>query len=225
MDIAEHTGYKGKLDRSICKTAPYYSDRNTEFLVNVPYFLQLPPADDGVWGTMDTISKIHQQVSSDDHVCVVWIEDLADYTSLAERIKNSGSPQSKAMVYIFINPLKNTADGLFWIRILVPVIGNQATSVAASQRLNESTLASNRNYTNSSQQRLLTYLFPQIFGPLVDGIVVSRHALGAMVRNTAISAHQACRVVTDTYTRPYILRRQFIEEMAHRHRSKLQLSE
>ena len=46
-----------------------------------------------------------------------------------------------------------------------------------------------------------------------------------MVRNTAISAHQACRVVTDTYTRPYVMRKQFIEEMAHRHRSKQQLSE
>jgi hypothetical protein len=65
----------------------------------------------------------------------------------------------------------------------------------------------------------------QIFGPLVDGIVVSRHALGSMVRSTAISAHQACRVVTDTYTRPYVIRKEYIEEMAHRHRIKLPLSE
>lgn len=56
-------------------------------------------------------------------------------------------------------------------------------------------------------------------------MIVSRHALGSMVRNTAISAHQACRVVTDTYTRPYVVRKQFIEEMLHRHRSKMQLSE
>jgi hypothetical protein len=60
---------------------------------------------------------------------------------------------------------------------------------------------------------------------LVDGIVVSRHALGSMIRNTAISAHQACRVVTDTYTRPYAIRKEYIEEMAHRHRAKLPLSE
>jgi hypothetical protein len=54
---------------------------------------------------------------------------------------------------------------------------------------------------------------------------VSRHALGSMVRSTAISAHQACRVVTDTYTRPYVIRKEYLEEMAHRHRVKSQLSE
>jgi hypothetical protein len=71
----------------------------------------------------------------------------------------------------------------------------------------------------------LGFRIDQIFGPLVDGMIVSRHALGAMVRNTAISAHQACRVVTDSFTRPYVIRKHFIEEMAHRHSSKMSLSE
>ncbi|KAI9320406.1 hypothetical protein BX666DRAFT_2017636 [Dichotomocladium elegans] len=204
IDIARHTGFKGKLDPAICETTSYYADRSVEFLVNVPYFLHQPPEDDGVWGTTNTISKIHRQVSSDDHVCIIWIENLAHYATLAKQIKQSNSAHSKSMVYLFINPLKNSASGLYWIRILIPPIGNQATSVTASQRLNENAL---------------------IFGPLVDGIVISRHALGAMIRNTAISAHQACRVVTDTYTRPYVMRKQFIEEISHRHKEKLQLSE
>ncbi|KAI9496808.1 hypothetical protein BDB00DRAFT_869033 [Zychaea mexicana] len=204
VEIAEHQGFRGKLDPAICDTMPYYADRTIEFLVNVPYLLKTPPADNGVWGTTQTLSKIHQQVSSDDHVCIVWIEDLTNYTELARRIKMSSSNNAKSMVFIFINPLKNSGNGLYWIRILIPSIGNNATSVMASQRLNENAL---------------------IFGPLVDGIIVSRHALGAMVRNTAISAHQACRVVTETYTRPYVMRKQFIEEMAHRHRSKQQFSE
>ncbi|KAI8143751.1 hypothetical protein BJV82DRAFT_609285 [Fennellomyces sp. T-0311] len=204
VEIAEHPGFKGKLDPAICDTTPYYADRTIEFLVNVPYLLKLPASDNSVWGTTKTISKIHQQVSSDDHVCIIWIEDLTNYTELARRIKMSSSSHAKAMVFIFINPLKNSGNGLYWIRILIPSIGNSATSVMASQRLNENAL---------------------IFGPLVDGIIVSRHALGAMVRNTAISAHQACRVVTETYTRPYVMRKQFIEEMAHRHRRKQQLSE
>lgn len=44
------------------------------------------------------------------------------------------------MVYIFINPLKNSANGLYWVRILVPALGNTPTSIAASQRLNENAL-------------------------------------------------------------------------------------
>lgn len=44
------------------------------------------------------------------------------------------------MVYIFINPLKNSADGLYWVRILVPSQGNTPANVAASQRLNENAL-------------------------------------------------------------------------------------
>ncbi|KAL9543689.1 hypothetical protein MBANPS3_007993 [Mucor bainieri] len=204
VNTRQHRGYKGKLDASICETVPYYSDRTVEFVVNVPYFLKKPAADTMEWGNMNTIAKIHQQIASDDHVCVIWIQDLAHYKSLASLIKASSAPHAKAMVYIFINPLKHSANGLYWVRILVPPQGNSSASVLASQRLNENAL---------------------IFGPLVDGIVVSRHALGSMVRSTAISAHQACRVVTDTYTRPYVIRKEYIEEMAHRHRVKLPLSE
>ncbi|KAI8644943.1 hypothetical protein BD408DRAFT_474654 [Parasitella parasitica] len=200
----QHKGYRGKLDPSICETIPYYSDRTVEFIVNVPYFLKKPAADTMEWGNMNTISKIHKQISSDDHVCVIWIEDLAQYKALASLIKSSSSANSKAMVYIFINPLEHSANGLYWVRILVPTQGNSSASLLASQRLNENAL---------------------IFGPLVDGIVVSRHALGSMVRSTAISAHQACRVVTDTYTRPFVIRKEYLEEMAHRHRIKLPLSE
>ncbi|CEP06859.1 hypothetical protein [Parasitella parasitica] len=200
----QHKGYRGKLDPSICETIPYYSDRTVEFIVNVPYLLKKPAADTMEWGNMNTISKIHRQIASDDHVCVIWIEDLAHYKALANLIKSSGAANSKAMVYIFINPLKHSANGLYWVRILVPAHGNSSASLLASQRLNENAL---------------------IFGPLVDGIVVSRHALGSMVRSTAISAHQACRVVTDTYTRPYVIRKEYLEEMAHRHRIKLPLSE
>ncbi|KAF7730162.1 hypothetical protein EC973_002770 [Apophysomyces ossiformis] len=204
VDISQHSGFRGKLDQSICKTAPYYADRTVEFLVNVPYLLDKPRQVEGTSNATGSIQQVHQQVSVDDHVCVIWIEDLLNYKSLAKEIKSSSLPGAKVMVYIFINPLKNSANGLYWIRILIPAFGDDATAITASQRLNENAL---------------------IFGPLVDGMVVSRHALGAMIRNTSISAHHACRVVTDTYTRPYVIRKQFIEEMAHRHRNKLSVSE
>ncbi|KAI8096897.1 uncharacterized protein BX664DRAFT_275281 [Halteromyces radiatus] len=222
VELKHHTGFKGKLDSSICQTTPYYSDRTVEFIANVPYFLSLPTTTTTLSSTEQngnitynsdmadwtnekdlTIDKIHESVTSEDRVCVIWIKHLVNYTSLAQRIKSS-SHSSKIMVYLFIHPLSNTADGLYWIRILVPPFGNTPASIVASQRLHENAL---------------------IFGPLVDKMVISRHALGAMVRNTAISAHQACRVVTDTYTRPYVVRKQFIEEMSIRNRTKLSLSE
>jgi hypothetical protein len=117
---------------------PYYSDRTVEFVVNVPYLLQLP-TDNMQWGSNhNTIAKIHQQVASDDHVCVIWIEDLANYKELAQCIKNSSSPHAKAMVYLFVNPLKES--GLYWVRILVPSLGSSSISLLASQRLNENAL-------------------------------------------------------------------------------------
>jgi hypothetical protein len=130
------------LDASICETIPYYSDRTVEFIINTPYFLKSPPVDDITWGNANTISKIHQQVSSDDHVCVIWIEDLTHYKSIAKLIKSSSSSNSKAMVYIFINPLKNSANGLYWVRILVPSQGTTTANIVASQRLNENALVS-----------------------------------------------------------------------------------
>ncbi|KAI9322315.1 hypothetical protein BX666DRAFT_2022811 [Dichotomocladium elegans] len=204
VNLDGHVGYKGKLDPTVCKTAPYYADRNVEFLVNVPYLLQRPSSSNGTWEDGCSISEIHRIVSSDDHVCIVWIEDLDNYTALAKEIKQSGSASELSMVYIFVHPLKNSASGLYWIRIHIPLISNNAISLASCERLYENAL---------------------VFGPLVDGMIVSRHVLGTMVRNTAISAHQACRVVMDTYRRPYLARKQFIEGMADRHRIKLQLSE
>ncbi|KAG1519702.1 hypothetical protein G6F52_008364 [Rhizopus delemar] len=143
-------------------------------------------------------SDLHQQLTIDDRTCIVWVEQgLANYQSLAHLIKQNAAPNSKLMVYLFISPLKHTSNGLYWIRIHVPSDGT-------SQRLSENMM---------------------ILGPLVDGIVVSRHALGSMIRRTAISAHQACRVVTDTFTRPYVARKEYIEEMANRHRTTPTLSE
>lgn len=142
VSTRQHRGYKGKLDASICDTIPYYSDRTVEFVVNVPYFLKRPAADTMQWGNMNTIAKIHQQISSDDHVCVIWMQDLAHYKSLASLIKASSAANAKAMVYIFINPLKHSADGLYWVRILVPPQGSTPASMLASQRLNENALVS-----------------------------------------------------------------------------------
>jgi hypothetical protein len=64
----------------------------------------------------------------------------------------------------------------------------------------------------------------KIFGPLVDGMVISKHVLGSMIRSTSISAHQACRIVTDTFTRPHVVRRDYIKQLAEQYAVQLPLS-
>jgi hypothetical protein len=107
---------------------PYYADRTVEFVANVPYLITSTPE-----------KTLLDQISADDRVCVIWIKHLVNYTSLAHRIK-AANPASKFMVYIFIHPLPNTANGLYWIRILVPPFGNTPAAIVASQRLNENAL-------------------------------------------------------------------------------------
>ncbi|CAO3698457.1 unnamed protein product [Rhizopus stolonifer] len=189
VNIEKHKGYKGSLTASVCDTTTYYSDRMVEFVAHTPYFLKKTTDGD--------ISNIHQQLTVDDRTCIIWIEDVADYTLLAELIKQNTAPGAKLMAYLFISPLKHTSDSFYWIRIWVP-------SQGATQHLFENMM---------------------ILGPLVDGIVVSRHALGSMIRKTVISTHQASRVMTDTFTRPYVVRKEYIEDMSNRYRTTLPLSE
>lgn len=83
-------------------------------------------------------------------------------------------------------------------------------------------------------------------------MIVSRHTLGLLVRNTTISAHEVFKNLTETHHNRsfvlmiicnylkhlnkdyfltaflfirYAMRRQFIEEMYHRYKSNLSISE
>ncbi|EGF76898.1 hypothetical protein BATDEDRAFT_92176 [Batrachochytrium dendrobatidis JAM81] len=58
------------------------------------------------------------------------------------------------------------------------------------------------------------------FGPLSDGMVVSRHALGMLCRHTAFSAYRYCRYNKNVYKRPTLLRRQLIEEICNRNKAQ-----
>ncbi|KAG0230793.1 hypothetical protein BGX31_005715 [Mortierella sp. GBA43] len=100
-----------------------------------------------------------------------------------------------AMVYILIHPLGgDSAGGLFWIRIMV----QSAHATAGSVRL-----AAN----------------PLMIGPLTDGMLVSRHALGSLVRNTAISADKACRQITESFMEPSVSRAKYIQDVLQMHHS------
>ncbi|XP_071799267.1 ral GTPase-activating protein subunit beta-like isoform X2 [Asterias amurensis] len=61
--------------------------------------------------------------------------------------------------------------------------------------------------------------------PLVDGMVVSRRSLGTLVRQTAINACHRKRMETDSYSPPHVKRRQKIQDMAYKYRSRLSVPE
>ncbi|KAI1316622.1 hypothetical protein EDD11_009657 [Mortierella claussenii] len=128
-----------------------------------------------------------RSVTMHDQVAIVWIEDRERMLNLLSLIDQS------VMVFILIHPLEgDSAGGLFWIRILV----QGAHTTVGSVRL-----AAN----------------PLMMGPLADGMLVSRHSLGSLVRNTAISADRACRLMMDSYTEPSAVRARYIQEILQMH--------
>lgn len=62
---------------------------------------------------------------------------MENYKELAKEIKNHCN---KTMVYMFVHPLENTGDSLYWIRILVPPFGSTTSAILASQRLHENAM-------------------------------------------------------------------------------------
>ncbi|XP_035243425.1 ral GTPase-activating protein subunit beta-like isoform X2 [Anguilla anguilla] len=56
--------------------------------------------------------------------------------------------------------------------------------------------------------------------PLVDGMVVSRRALGFLVRQTVINACRRKRLESDSYNPPHVRRKQKIAEIVNKYRNK-----
>lgn len=57
--------------------------------------------------------------------------------------------------------------------------------------------------------------------PLIDGMVVSRRTLGALVRQTAVNVCNRKRLESDHYSPPHVRRRQKIQDMVHKYRRKM----
>ncbi|XP_041060503.1 ral GTPase-activating protein subunit beta isoform X8 [Carcharodon carcharias] len=57
--------------------------------------------------------------------------------------------------------------------------------------------------------------------PLVDGMVVSRRALGFLVRQTIINICRRKRLESDSYNPPHVRRKQKIVDIVHKYRNKL----
>ncbi|KAG0300769.1 hypothetical protein BGZ98_008912 [Dissophora globulifera] len=166
IQVETHPGYLGHLNKELCRTTPYFADRNCE--------------DHRL---MDQFRSVVMQ----DQVAIVWVDDRERMVNLLPLVDQS------VMVFILIHPLEgDSAGGLFWIRILI----QGAHTTAGSVRM-----AAN----------------PLMIGPLADGMLVSRHSLGSLVRNTAISADRACRMMTDSYSEPSAVRARYIQEVLQMH--------
>jgi len=61
-----------------------------------------------------------------------------------------------------------------------------------------------------------------LFGPLLHGMVVDKHLLPILARQTAVNAYRYVRYSTQGYTKPYMLRRQRIGEIMQRHKTPSQ---
>ncbi|KAF9938926.1 hypothetical protein BGZ67_010190 [Mortierella alpina] len=199
IQVETHSGYLGHLTKELCHTTPYFADRNTEVIFHVPYLMRPSNSGGSVGGvggglTADVpLMQDHRlvdqfrAVTMHDKVAVVWVEERERMIHLLPLIDQS------VMVYLLIHPLEgDSAGGLFWIRILIQNTHTTAGSVR---------LAAN----------------PLMIGPLADGMLVSRHSLGSLVRNTAISADRACRLMTDAFTEPTTLRARYIQEVLQAH--------
>ncbi|CAG8784597.1 9794_t:CDS:1, partial [Gigaspora rosea] len=67
-----HSGYKAKLDLSICKVALYFADRLVEVILNVPYLIKISNTD----LSSNSLPNFFKNIFADNLVCIVWIEDV-----------------------------------------------------------------------------------------------------------------------------------------------------
>ncbi|KAJ3222057.1 hypothetical protein HK099_002758 [Clydaea vesicula] len=150
--------------------------------------------------------NLFSQIASDDLVYIIWIEDIKQAFSLPKKILsslaiNSNTPTSatnrnqsgstsnsnnSGVLFMFIHPLPHT-QSLYWVRLLIT---GPNYSVSVPQDLVKEIKKINLN-TNCIQ----------LFGPLYDGAIVSRHSL-ILIRNTAISAHSYIRSQRGSYRKP-----------------------
>ncbi|CAG8759600.1 3155_t:CDS:2, partial [Acaulospora morrowiae] len=89
--------YKAKLNSSFCETTPYFADRTTEVIFNIPYVIHLPKPE----APSESLSALFKNISADDLVSVVWIEDILSMHNIPPKIGQS------IFVYIFVHPLQN----------------------------------------------------------------------------------------------------------------------
>lgn len=211
VDLETHPGWMGGYREEFAKTAPYYADVDVELVYHLPQLIDTvayakvvqsttsnqigsPPNHYAREDLSSTLSDIMRFISS-DLVCILWIEDLQEMLTLPSKF------QTRAIVYICVSPLPDSASsaGLYRIRIMVTSLASAIVPSAPQ---------------SSSPAGDAVFLF----GPLLDGMIVRRETLGKLVRDTAISASLFCLYNIQNQPRPLAKRAQFIQHMTNKYR-------
>jgi hypothetical protein len=143
------------LHESTGRTALYFATRIVEAIFHVPYALNLPlsspsptlagalaPATPStarpVTAKRSQMRSVFQQLTQDDLVYIIWIEDLNGYLSIPRKL-------GRGQVFIFVHPVPNSW-GLYLVRMQTatgtPQVAGGGSSRAASQQTPDETQVS-----------------------------------------------------------------------------------
>jgi hypothetical protein len=135
----------------------------------------------------DALTERLGEILEPDTVCIVWLEDPIDMLSLPGKF---GAPN--VLVYICVCPMRDEESiGLYRIRVMV----TQA-------------------HHHEGEEEEEVKQAGLVFGPLLDGMLLRREMLGALVRSTAISAALFAARHVRHLPRPMETRAALIAEMA-----------
>lgn len=195
VDTATHVGFRGRAALQP-ELAPanliYWADTDAEVVFSIiPYGVS--PALSGKART-----DAAEFLSAADTVCVVWASAGGPPGSEVAEIDAAMAalPSSLAAVFVVVVPAAD-APGLYRIRIMV-----SASRVAALRG-------------SPAEPAPATLLF----GPLLDGMVVRREALGPLVRETALSAARYLAHVVQGLPRPMARRAAFLQHLSAKYRT------
>ncbi len=204
VDSQSHVGFRGRAalrPESAASALVYWADADSEVLFSVlPYGVSLSLGSDERAAAADFLAAA-------DTVCVVWATAGGPPGSEVAEIDAAMAalPSSRAAVFIVVVPTAD-APGLYRIRIMV------SASRVSALRGPSSDVASAAGGQSSSAS-------PLLFGPLLDGMVVRREALAALVRETAVSAARHLAHVVQGAPRPLARRAAFIQHLAAKYRT------
>ena len=205
VDLKTHAGFKGGLSHSICPTAPYYSDLFTEVIFYVPCLLKAQfPFVHPLRHQMQSLTDIQEFFTppSSSSVSSSPVNSVP-FPSLEESVKEKSDMTCKEMLER--NPVQ-----IVWIEDQMDF--GQVTRELGGQ---SSVFIFVTPLHTTPGQYLIRIVSRSKktadFGPLADGMIVSRHRLGEMVRMTAISAHSAGETARGVRKDPYLERRKRID--------------
>jgi hypothetical protein len=175
VDPRKQNTWNNYPTEALVRSFPYFANSMVELTFHVPSLLPI------------SLQEKHRDdlhsLLAEDLVTVLWIEDLQDMLSLPSKL------QTQSIIFICISPLPDEDSvGLYRIRIMVTSTATMPMSSPSSQA------------TSAGQSSLGEAVF--LFGPLLDGMIVQREAIGRLVQETVISACLFCLYNIQNQQRP-----------------------